>query len=113
MRRFEPSPPDPERWVPNTDLFIAKDGNLVILVELAGMAKENLELTIKGNRLLVHGERPDACLRIKDEALAAELRYGPFESSTEIPPEFDLTRAKAAYHNGMLRIDVPRKVDPS
>ena len=112
MRRFQPGPPDPEGWIPNTDVFIAKDGHLVILVELAGMAKENVELTIEGNRLRACGERLDGCLQIKETRLATELQYGPFESVTEIPPEFDLSKAKAAYQNGMLQIDVPRKAGP-
>jgi HSP20 family molecular chaperone IbpA len=36
-----------------------------------------------------------------------EISYGPFESILELPPAYDLTRAKAAYLNGFLRIDVP------
>ena len=37
------------------------NGNLVIKVELAGMKKEDLELAVEGNRLLISGERPDGC----------------------------------------------------
>ena len=112
MRLFSPSPSDPEGWVPNTDIYISGDGTLVLLVELAGMEKENLELTKEPNRLLIKGERPDAGRRIKYEHLAAGLHYGRFEAVAEIPPSFDLTRAKAAYRNGILRIDVPRKPEP-
>jgi HSP20 family molecular chaperone IbpA len=36
-----------------------------------------------------------------------EISYGPFESTLELPPGYDLSRAKAVYVNGFLRIDVP------
>ena len=109
MRRFPPSPSDPEEWVPNADMFISEARGLVILVELAGIKKENLELTIEGNRLIIRGERTDGGRRIKFEHLAMGLRYGPFQLVSEIPPVFDFSGAKAAYQNGILRIDVPRR----
>ena len=112
MRRFPLSPSDPEGWVPNTDIYISDDGSLVILVELAGITKENLELTVEQDRLRIRGERPDGGRRIKHEHLAKGLDYGRFESVAEIPPAFDLNRAKASYQNGILRIEVPRRPEP-
>ena len=37
-----------------------------------------------------------------------EINYGPFECVIEIPPGYDLSRAKAAYQNGFLRVEVPQ-----
>jgi len=96
-------------WVPNTDVY-ATDGGLVIKVELAGMRKEDLELTIEGNRLKISGHRPDGCRAPKCRFLVMEISYGAFETVIELPPGYDLDRAKAAYQNGFLRIDVPEKV---
>src|SRR5438132_12115522 len=45
-------------WIPNTDVY-ATEGQLVIKVELAGMRREDLELTVEGNRLMISGQRPD------------------------------------------------------
>lgn len=99
-------------WVPNTDVYSTDDG-LVIKVELAGMKSENLEITVEGNRLRIAGNRPDGCRAPKCNFLVMEISYGPFESVLELPPAYDLTRAKAAYMNGFLRIDVPEaKIDP-
>ncbi len=99
-------------WVPNTDVY-ATEGGLVIKVELAGMRKEDLELTIDGNRLKISGHRPDGCRAAKCRFLVMEISYGAFETVIELPPGYDLDRAKAAYQNGFLRIDVPEKVPPS
>src|SRR6266480_7824639 len=93
-------------WIPNTDIYVA-DSGLVIKVELAGMRKEDLELTSEGNRLKISGHRPDGCRAPKCTFLAMEINYGTFESVIELPSGYDLSQAKAAYQNGFLRIDVP------
>ena len=93
-------------WVPNTDVYQTDEG-IVIKVELAGMKSDSLEITVEGNRLRIAGNRPDGCRAPKCNFLVMEISYGPFESILELPPAFDLTRAKAAYLNGFLRIDVP------
>jgi len=99
-------------WIPNTDVYDA-DGSLVIKVELSGMCREDLELTIDGNRLMISGQRPDGSRGPKCKFLVMEINYGPFECVFEIPAGYDLTQAKAAYQNGFLRIDVPKAVSSS
>ena len=93
-------------WVPNTDVYVT-DSGVVIKVELAGMRREDLELTIEGTRLKISGQRADGCRSAKCKFLVMEINYGAFESVIELPSGYDLTLAKAAYQNGFLRIDVP------
>jgi HSP20 family protein len=95
-------------WVPNTDVYVT-DSGLVIKVELAGMRKEDLELTIEGNRLRISGHRPDGCRTSKCRFLSMDISYGAFESILELPPGYDLCHARATYQNGFLRIDVPQQ----
>ncbi len=97
-------------WVPNTDVY-AMEGGLVIKVELAGMRREDLELTIEENRLKISGQRPDGCRSPKCKFLVMEINYGAFENVIELPPGYDLSQARAAYQNGFLRIDVPMASD--
>jgi HSP20 family protein len=99
-------------WVPNTDVYL-KDAGLVIKVELAGMRREDLELTIEGSQLKISGHRPDGCRAAKCQFLVMEISYGAFESYIEIPPGYDLDRAQASYQNGFLRVDVPENEPPS
>ena len=94
-------------WVPNTDVYVTEQ-LLVIKVELAGMRKEDLELTVEGGRLTITGHRPDGCRAPKCKFLVMEINYGSFQSVIELPPGYDLSLAKAAYQNGFLRIDVPQ-----
>jgi HSP20 family protein len=93
-------------WAPNTDVYVA-DSGLVIKVELAGMQRENLELTVEGNRLRISGQRPDGCRPPRCKFLVMEIDYGAFESIIEVPAGCDLSQGKAIYQNGFLRVDVP------
>ncbi len=97
----------PGHWEPNADVYVTANG-LVIKVELAGMRGEDLELSIEGNRLRITGERPDGCREPNCDFLVMSISYGPFESILDLPPGYELSRAKAVYLNGFLRVDVPR-----
>src|SRR5687768_9118214 len=96
-------------WIPNTDVFVTSDRSLIINVELAGMRREDLEITIDGNRLMISGQRPDGGRSgtSKCSFLVMEINYGPFECVIEIPAGYELSQAKAAYQNGFLRVEVP------
>ena len=94
------------RWVPNTDVY-ATDTGLVVKVELAGMKSDSLEIVVEGSRLRISGVRPDSSRELNSSFLVMEITYGPFETVLDLPPDYDLSQAKAVYLNGFLRIDVP------
>src|SRR5580698_7762638 len=93
-------------WTPNTDVYVSESG-LVIKVELAGMQRENLELTVEGDNLRISGQRPDGCRTAQCKFLAMEINYGAFETVIDLPEGFDVTCGKAVYQNGFLRVDIP------
>lgn len=106
VKRLQTPGDGESQWTPNTDVYIT-EGGLVIKVELAGMRKEDLQLVIEGNKVRISGHRQDGCRAAKCKFLVMETNYGAFESVIELTDGFDLTGAKASYHNGFLRIDVP------
>ena len=93
-------------WIPNTDVY-STDKGIVVKVELPGMKSENLEITVEDRCLRIRGNRPDCCRAAKCSFLVMEINYGPFENEIEVPDGYDLSKAKAIYVNGFLRIDVP------
>ena len=96
-------------WIPNTDVYVA-DRGLIIKVELAGIRREDLELTAEGNRLTISGYRPDCrATNAKCKFLVMEINYGAFESVIELPFGYELSQAKAVYQNGFLKIEVPER----
>lgn len=100
------------RWTPHTDVYVSDTG-LVIKVELAGMKSDSLEIIVEGQRLRITGVRPDCCRAPHCSFLVMEISYGPFETVLDLPAGYDLTRAKALYVNGFLRIDVPPAHQPN
>lgn len=98
--------PTDAHWVPNTDVYLIENA-LIIKVELAGMSREDLEISIEGTSLKVRGQRPDGCRPPKCTFLVMEINYGSFEMVIPLPSGYDAARAKAAYQNGFLRIEVP------
>jgi len=102
---------DPDKgrpWVPRADAFVNSGGVFIIKVELAAMRREDVELAVEGNRLLVNGHRPDADHEDSSTRyFFDEIPFGAFAVVIDIPPGFDLSKANAAYQNGLLRIVVP------
>lgn len=93
-------------WTPNTDVYVHPSG-AVIKVELAGIRKEDLEISVDGARLTITGMRRDECRNGQSTFQVMEIHYGEFESVVELPGGFDLGQARASYQNGFLRVDVP------
>lgn len=93
-------------WSPNTDVYLCDTG-MVVKVELAGMQRDNLELTVEGNNLRISGQRPDGCRPPQCKFQVMEIDYGAFETMIEVPDDCDVTLGKAVYQNGFLRIDIP------
>ena len=94
-------------WVPNTDVY-KTEGGLVVIVELAGLRQEDLEIAVEENQLLITGQRRDGIRGRGVKFLVMEINYGVFECVIEVPPGYDLGRSKAAYQNGFLTVEVPR-----
>ena len=84
----------------------------MVKAELAGMRREDLEISLEGSRLLISGQRPDGCRTPGCKFLVMEINYGFFECVIEIPAGYDLTNARASYQNGFLRVDVPPVAKP-
>ena len=103
--------PTTGRWTPNTDVYTTASG-LVIKAELSGMKSDSLEITVEGQRLRINGVRPDCCRASQCSFLVMEISYGPFETVLDLPDGYDLSRARAIYLNGFLRVDVPLAQKP-
>ena len=92
-------------WAPNVDV-VTHDGGVIVKAELAGIRREDLTLTVEGNRLRLRGIRRDSGPRPPGARyLMMEIEYGSFEASVELPPGLDLATGRAVYLNGFLRIE--------
>jgi HSP20 family protein len=96
-------------WTPNTDVYETPEG-LVVKMEIAGIDKDDLEITVSERLLLVRGYRKDPC-RQKQQRCSfrqMEIDYGFFERRVVIPRSVDVNGVRAQFQNGFLRIDLPK-----
>jgi HSP20 family protein len=112
LTRFQLSPPGPYRWRPAINAFQCDKG-IRICVDLAGVDRSQVDLTIESQRLAIRGTR-QAPEPAEDEdravqMIAFEIDYGPFERILELPLKVDVARASAEQRNGLLWIELPFK----
>lgn len=93
---------------PTADFYETAQG-LVVRLDLAGVAKEDLSLSLAGQELVVRGRRqpppPEGLRRF----LHLEIGFGAFERSFHLPLAIDPEGVQAFYKDGILEIHLPRK----
>jgi len=85
----------------------------VASVELPGLCKEDIEVQMVGEQLVISGERKWEEEKKDKEYYRVESQYGSFQRAIELPEGLnkDPDSVSASYVNGMLEIRIP-KVEP-
>lgn len=89
-------------WVPVMDIYANADGDLVIRCELAGIGREDLDISLSNSVLTVSGERKDRPENVT--YYAHERHYGNFRRSMTLPEGIREDAVNATFENGMLEI---------
>jgi HSP20 family protein len=92
-------------WVPTADIF-AKGEDLVIRVELAGVDREDISVTLQDNVLTVSGERERDLDEEEVSFYVSERFYGVFRRSMTLPSGVDESKISAESYNGLMEITV-------
>lgn len=95
----------PSAWVPNADVF-ARGNDLVVRVQLAGVGREDVEVTLSDDVLTISGERKGNPDGEGLEAYVRELFYGPFRRDVSLPSGTDGSKIEAVFDNGLVEITV-------
>ena len=98
-------------WRPPLNVYVFGD-RFEVCVELAGMAKSDIEVQVESRRLVIRGHRepPEqscgqpACGRI----LVMEIQDGSFERTLEFHFDIAMERVEARQENGWLWIVLPK-----
>jgi HSP20 family molecular chaperone IbpA len=99
---------DTQRAVlPAIDVFEDASG-ITLLADMPGVPKEQLELKVEGEALLIEGgvqpRTPDGL-----EAIYAELRAPRYRRSFTLSRELDTSRIEAKLKDGVLRLRIPKQ----
>ena len=96
-------------WRPAMDIHETAEAVLV-KIDLAGMAEEDIEVLLYPNAIVVTGERTDDSDSDEESYYhEAQIRYGPFRADAYLSTPVQTESASAVYQNGMLRITLPRR----
>lgn len=95
--------PSGKLWYPSADVYSTSDGWLV-KVELAGVAAEDLEIDIQGNRLYIAGARRDRTCSHGVSYHQMEITYSRFEKTLQFPASIEGAHIEHNFDNGLLII---------
>lgn len=95
-------------WVPRVDVYETKD-KIIVLVEIAGVKKEDIDLTFHEGKLILRGTRQENYVSDPEIYYQMEINFGPFERVIPLPSEVDAQNAEAVYKDGFLEIVLPKK----
>lgn len=84
------------------------DDRVVVRVEAPGMEKEDFDLQVIDDYLIVRGEKKMERERSEGGYHISECAYGSFERAVPLPDEVDTTKASASYRRGVLKIELPK-----
>lgn len=95
-------------FAPRVD--IAEDAtNMYLHVELAGLAKEDVQLTVSNERVLtIKGERKNEHKVEGKNYVRVERVYGEFSRSFQLPENVNAEAVDAKFENGVLNVTLPK-----
>ena len=92
---------------PKVDI-LDRDDKLVVRADVPGIKKEDLEITISGDRLIIEAKREYEEEEKKEEYVRHEMAYGRLYRSVLLPFEVLGDKAQAELKDGVLEIDLPK-----
>ncbi len=94
-------------WKPPVDIYETAE-EIIVLVEVAGMSKKSITVTIENNVLKVSGVRSDYVPSSNTKTHQMEIDYGTFERLIRISIPIETDKTSAQYKEGFLRIAIPK-----
>jgi HSP20 family protein len=92
-----------QKWRPQMDMYETPD-EIIIMGEIAGVNKEDLELEISSKAVKVQGKRSQFPRIDNAKYRLAEIQYGKFERVLYLPSPIDPEVVSASYANGFLQV---------
>jgi HSP20 family protein len=93
-------------WAPALDLYQNSDA-VVAVVEVPGMRKEDIDISLQDGMLTIAGERERSSGE-GENAERTERFSGKFRRSITLPSRVDAGKVSASYKDGILTITLPK-----
>lgn len=86
------------------------DGKYLVNAEIPGVNKDDIHVTVEGNRVSISAEaRQEKEAKEGERMICCERSYGMASRSFSLADEVDESQIKAEYNNGVLELTLPKK----
>ena len=87
-----------------------KNGAYIVMAELPGVKKEDIEVTIDANQVTLAAEvKREREVSGEEHILHSERSYGKVSRSFTLPQELDEAKSGAKFRDGVLELTLPKK----
>lgn len=87
------------------------DNNFELEVAAPGMKKEDFKIELDNNVLGISSESKSEDVEEKKKYTRREFSYRSFKRTFTLPGNVDAENIKANYSDGVLKIDIPKRVE--
>ena len=87
---------------------IDHDNELIVRGELPGVEKDDIEVTVMGDRLMIEAEREFEEEEKTDTFYRHELGYGDLMRTIALPVRVDVEHIEAELKDGILKVVLPK-----
>lgn len=95
-------------WQPAVDIY-EREAEIVIVVELPGVAEEDIDVSVENGVLKIKGQRPKRIPERTRHVHQMEIPYGHFARFVSLPSCTDIEEIKAEFEGGYLTVVLPAK----
>ena len=99
------SPTMSATWSPHIEMF-EQEGKLVVQAELPGLRKDDVQIEVEDDAIVISGERHSEAQRDEGGRYVSERSYGSFYRVIPLPDGANADSANATFRDGMLRIEM-------
>ena len=90
-------------WYPAADVY-ETEGEYTVSMDLPGIDRSTLDISIDGDRLVIKGQRPAG----NEKRHQAECPHGKFYRTFSVPSSINQNNISAKYKDGVLMVHLPK-----
>lgn len=94
-------------FAPALDIVEEKD-NFLVKIDLPGLSKDDVNVTVQDNFLTVKGERKHDVEKKDENFYHRERVHGTFSRTIELPTRIDAGKVLATFKDGVLHVTLPK-----
>jgi HSP20 family protein len=94
-------------WAPQVEIF-ERGNNLVVRADLPGLSRENVDVELDDDALIIRGERHSDTEDEDEGFYHSERSYGSFYRAIPLPEGIEPSGCNATFKEGVLEVTLPK-----